>query len=316
MMLGLGVGGIAVGIFHLFNHAFFKALLFLGAGSVNHSTGTFDMREMGGLRKAMPWTFITFLIASISIAGIWPLAGFWSKDEILASSFTNNPILFYLAMITVFMTAFYMFRAVFLTFGGEYRGRAAISHSGHGGGKLHESPMVMVVPMVVLSVLSVVSGWLNVTGSFSQFLGHGGSGAAHGFIAGLFGILAHPLALISLLVAGLGIFLAYAMYSAKWLSAEAMGRVFKPLYTLFSRKYWFDELYERVIVVRVLVDGIFWALNVFDSRVVDGAVNGVASGTAEASGAMRRAQTGQLQLYGITIAIGVVAIAVCFYLFG
>jgi NADH-quinone oxidoreductase subunit L len=122
--------------------------------------------------------------------------------------------------------------------------------------------------------------------------------------------------LISLLVAGLGIFLAYAMYSAKWLSAEAVGRVFKPVYTLFYRKYWVDELYEKVIVVRVLVDGIFAALSVFDSRVVDGAVNGVASGTAEASGAMRRAQTGQLQVYGIAIAIGVIAIAACFYLFG
>jgi NADH-quinone oxidoreductase subunit L len=316
MMLGLGVGGVAVGIFHLFNHAFFKALLFLGAGSVSHSTGTFDMREMGGLRKAMPWTYATFLIASLSIAGIWPLAGFWSKDEILASSFTNNPILFYIAMITVFMTAFYMFRAVFITFGGEYRGGTALSHSEHGGGKLHESPMVMIVPMVVLSVLSVVSGWLNVTGAFGQFLGHGGNGEGHGFIGSFFGMLAHPLALISLLVSGLGIFLAYAMYSAKWLSAEAVGRIFKPLYTLFSRKYWFDELYERVIVVRVLVDGIFWALSIFDSRVVDGAVNGVASGTAEASGAMRRAQTGQLQVYGIAIAVGVIAIAACFYLFG
>ena len=316
MMLGLGVGGVAVGIFHLFNHAFFKALLFLGAGSVNHSTGTFDMREMGGLRKAMPWTYVTFLIASLSIAGIWPLSGFWSKDEILAYSFTNNPILFYLAMITVFMTAFYMFRAVFLTFGGKYRGGAVSSHSGHGGGKLHESPVVMVVPMVILAVLSVVSGWLNVTGSFGQFLGHGGNGEVHGFLAGFFGMLAHPLALISLLVAGSGIFLAYAMYSAKWLSAEAVGKVFKPFYNLFYRKYWFDELYERVIVVRVLVDGIFAALSVFDSRVVDGAVNGVASGTAEASGVMRRAQTGQLQAYGIAIAIGVIAIAACFYLFG
>jgi NADH-quinone oxidoreductase subunit L len=219
-------------------------------------------------------------------------------------------------MITVFMTAFYMFRAVFLTFGGEYKGGAASGQSGHGGGKLHESPMVMVVPMVILAVLSITSGWFNVTGSFSQFLGHGGGGEAFGFVSGFFGILAHPLPLISLLVAGLGIFLAYAMYSAKWLSAEAVGRAFKPFYTLLYRKYWLDELYERVIVVRVLVDGIFRALSVFDSRVVDGAVNGVAVGTGEASGVMRRAQTGQFQAYGIAIAVGIVAIAVCFYLFG
>jgi len=134
MMLGLGTGGIAVGIFHLFNHAFFKALLFLGAGSVNHATGTFDMRLMGGLRKVMPWTYATFVIASLSLAGIWPLAGFWSKDEILATSLANQPILFVLALITVFMTAFYMFRAVFMTFGGEYRGGSGNGNSNGGSG--------------------------------------------------------------------------------------------------------------------------------------------------------------------------------------
>ncbi|MDD5703957.1 MAG: NADH-quinone oxidoreductase subunit L, partial [Dehalococcoidales bacterium] len=121
MMLGLAAGGVAVGIFHLFNHAFFKALLFLGSGSVNHATGTFDMREMGGLRKAMPWTFVLFVIGSLSLAGIWPLAGFWSKDEVLAAALENQPVLFALAIITVFMTSFYMFRVVFLTFGGESR---------------------------------------------------------------------------------------------------------------------------------------------------------------------------------------------------
>ncbi|HEX7364879.1 MAG TPA: NADH-quinone oxidoreductase subunit L [Dehalococcoidia bacterium] len=316
MMLGLGVGGVAIGIFHLFNHAFFKALLFLGAGSVNHSTGTFDMREMGGLRKAMPWTFATFLIAAISLAGIWPLAGFWSKDEILAYALANNPILFSLAIITVFMTAFYMFRAVFLTFGGEYRGGAAKSHGGHGGHKLHESPMVMVIPMVLLAILSIVSGWLNITGQFGQFLGHEVAEEVPSFLQGFFGVLSHPLPLISLIVAALGIFLAYAMYSAKWLSAETVGKVFKPVYNLLSHKYWIDELYEKVIVVRVLVDGIFKGLSIFDSRVVDGAVNGVATGTVETGGAIRRAQTGQLQAYGIAIAVGVVAIVVCFYLFG
>jgi len=316
MMLGLGVGGVAIGIFHLFNHAFFKCLLFLGAGSVNHSTGTFDMREMGGLRKAMPWTYATFLIASLSIAGIWPLSGFWSKDEIVVSAFANNPILFYLAMVTVFMTAFYMFRAVFLTFGGEYRGGASPGHSGHEGGKLHESPAVMVIPMAVLAVLAIFSGWLNATGAFGQFMGHGGHGEVPSFAQGFFGILAHPLPLISLLLAGLGIFLAYAMYSAKWLSAEAVGRIFRPFYTVFSRKYWFDELYERVIVVRVLVDGMFAGLDFFDARVVDGVVNGVAEGTAAAGKAVRRVQTGQLQVYAMAIAVGVVAIAVCYYLFG
>ena len=308
MMLGLGAGGIAIGIFHLFNHAFFKALLFLGAGSVNHATGTFDIREMGGLRKFMPWTYATFVIASLSIAGIWPLSGFWSKDEILASSLANQPILFYLAMITVFMTAFYMFRVVFLTFGGEYRGGGSEAH-----GKPHESPLVMVMPMVVLAILSVVSGFWNVTGQFGQFLGHG---ETHSFAQGFFGILAHPLPWLSLLLAGLGILLAYALYSARWLSAERITRLFSPLHTLFYRKYWFDELYEGLVVRNALVNGLFAGFQFFDSRGVDGAVNGVANGAIATGRAVRRTQTGQLQLYGLFIGIGILAIILCLYFFG
>jgi len=314
MMLGLGaVGvavargaldlehglmlGVAVGIFHLFNHAFFKALLFLGAGSVNHTTGTFDMRMMGGLRKAMPWTYITFLIASLSIAGIWPLAGFWSKEGILAESLQHVPVLFALAMITVFLTAFYMFRVVFMTFGGEYRGQTEGSH------RLHESPLVMVGPMVLLAILAVVSGWLPV----SEFLG----GESHSF----FGALASPLAWASLILAGLGIFLAYAIYSKQWLSAESLRRAFAPLYALFSRKYWFDELYENVFVVRILIDGLFAGFHWFDDHIVDGLVNGVANGTLAAGRRARMLQTGQLQLYGIAIFIGILAIVACFFIF-
>jgi NADH-quinone oxidoreductase subunit L len=307
MMLGLGVGGVAVGIFHLFNHAFFKALLFLGAGSVNHATGTFDMRQMGGLRKFMPWTYATFVIASLSIAGIWPLSGFWSKDEILASS-QSQPILFYLAMITVFMTAFYMFRAVFLTFGGDYRGGSAEGH-----GKPHESPSVMVMPMVVLAVLAVVSGLWNVTGAFGEFFGQG---ETHGFVQGFFGVLAQPLPWISLILAGLGILLAYAIYSAKWLSAEFIGRIFKPFYILFSRKYWLDELYENVFVKNFLVRGLFAVFQFFDIYGVDGAVNGVASGAIATGRAIRKAHTGQLQLYGLFIGIGILVIIACVYFFG
>lgn len=309
MMLGLGTGGIAIGIFHLFNHAFFKALLFLGAGSVNHATGTFDMRQMGGLRRVMPWTYATFVIASLSIAGIWPLAGFWSKDEILASSLGSQPILFYLAMLTVFMTAFYMFRVVFLTFGGEYRGGSPEAHGAHP----HESPSVMVMPMVILAILAVISGFWNVTGAFGQFLGHG---ETHSFVQGFFGILAHPLPWISLILAGSGILLAYATYSAKWLSAERIGRMFAPLYTLFYRKYWFDEFYENIFVGKALVNGLFVGLQQFDAHGVDGAVNGVANATLAGGRAIRRAQTGQLQLYGLFIGIGILAIILCLYIFG
>ncbi len=309
MMLGLGVGGVAIGIFHLFNHAFFKALLFLGAGSVNHATGTFDMRLMGGLRKVMPWTYATFVIASLSLAGIWPLAGFWSKDEIVAIALVQRPILGYLAMITVFMTAFYMFRAVFMTFGGEYRGGSPEAHSAHP----HESPRVMVMPMVVLAVLAVVSGLWNVAGHFGAFMGHG---ETRSFAEGFFGILTHSLPWISLIFAGLGILLAYAIYSAKWLSAERIGGMFKPLYTLFYRKYWLDELYENVIVKVVLLKGLFAGLQVVDSNGVDGVVNGVANGAMAAGRALRRAQTGQLQLYGLFIAVGILAIVLVVYLVG
>ncbi|MCL0094589.1 NADH-quinone oxidoreductase subunit L [Dehalococcoidales bacterium] len=309
MMLGLGVGGVAIGIIHLFNHAFFKALLFLGAGSVNHATGTFDIREMGGLRRVMPWTYITFVIASLSIAGIWPLSGFWSKEKILLYSL-DQPILFCLAMLTAFLTAFYMFRVVFLTFGGEYRGGGSHHHVS----QPHESPLVMVMPMVFLAILAVVSGWLDVTKHFSQFLGY--PGETHSFIYGFFGILAHPLSWASLIVAGLGILLAYAMYSAKWLSAERITTIFSPLHTLFSRKYWFDELYEGVFVKKALVSGFFAGLEQFDTYGVDGTVNRVANATIAGGRAIRRVHTGQLQLYGLFIGIGILAIILCLYFFG
>lgn len=413
MMLGLGAAGIgvaheiadgaftsdeaalvaakaavAIGIFHLFNHAFFKALLFLGCGSVNHATGTFDMREMGGMRKVMPWTYATFVIGALSLAGIWPLSGFWSKDEILAVSWENQKVLFALVIAAVFMTAFYIFRVIFLTFGGEYRGGKAENHGqdqGHGSGHsndlptgtelkekmleearmlhLHESGPVMVGPMVILAVLAVVSGLWNANGAFSAFMGHG---ETKGFIAGLFGIFAHPLPWISLLVAGSGILLAYAIYSAKWLSAERIGQIFQPLYVTLSRKYYFDELYENVIVNLVFYKGVFVVLQKIDTYVIDGVVNGVGSGvcflfrkalldrffaalqytdgtriaekkdevihkhwwqvdgavdgvasTIIAGGkAIRRVQTGQLQMYGLVMGLGVVAIILVLYFAG
>ncbi len=322
MMLGLGAAGIgvangehttievakaaaAIGIFHLFNHAFFKALLFLGAGSVNHATGTFDMRLMGGLRKVMPWTFATFLIAALSLAGIWPLSGFWSKDEILAVALENQPVLFALAFITVFMTAFYMFRVIFLTFGGEYRGGDPEAHV-----HPHESPMVMVIPMVILAALAVVSGLWSTGGGFSEFMGE-----HHAHAPGFFGVLGQGLPWLSLITAGLGILLAYAVYSKKWISAEKIGSMFKPIYTLFYRKYWFDELYENLILKKALLGGFFAGLQQIDTYAVDGTVNGVAEGAYTEGRAIGKAQTGQLQLYGLGIGIGVIAIIIVLYIF-
>jgi NADH-quinone oxidoreductase subunit L len=171
----------------------------------------------------------------------------------------------------------------------------------------------MVVPMVILAILSIISGWANVSGEFGKFMGGEETFSWRHFYT-IF-TLAHPLPIISLIVALLGIFFAYAIYSAKWLSAESIRRTFSPLYTLFSRKYWLDELYERVIVVRVLVNGIFWLLQLFDTYVVDGVVNGIAGGTVAAGNAVRKAQTGQLQTYGLAIFVGVLVIIGCVYLF-
>ncbi|MCK4274062.1 MAG: NADH-quinone oxidoreductase subunit L, partial [Dehalococcoidales bacterium] len=331
MMLGLGVvgmalaeeghlsveiakAGVAVGMFHLFTHAFFKSLLFLGAGSISHSTGTFDMRLMGGLRKTMPWTYATFLIGSLSLAGIWPLAGFWSKDEILVSALAAQPVLFWLAMITVFLTAFYMFRAIFMTFHGEYRGGATddgIDHS-----HTHESPRVMVGPLVFLAILAVGAGWWNLTGGFNDFLGYHGGHAAEGIIAGLFAPFTHTLPVTALIVGLFGIFMAYVVYCGKWIKAETLGRVFGPLYTLVYRKYFFDELYENIIVKLVLMKGLFTGFTLFDSKGVDGAVNGVSDVVISGGQAIRHAQTGQLQLYGLFMGIGLAIIGICVFIFG
>jgi NADH-quinone oxidoreductase subunit L len=325
-LLILTRGAVAIGMFHLFNHAFFKALLFMGSGSVNHATGTFDMRLMGGLRKTMPWTYATFLVGALSLAGIWPLAGFWSKDGILVNAFQNQPVLFWLAMITVFLTAFYMFRAIFMTFHGEYRGGAIEpDEKPHGaadkpGAHTRESPWVMVGPLVFLAILAVITGWWNLTGGFDHFFGLK-TVSEPGIVEAFFSVFTVsynglPLPLMSLLVALLGIFCAYAVYLKKWLGAEELGKAFGPLYKLVFRKYFFDELYENIIVKLGLIKGLFNGFEIFDRRGVDGAVNGVSTAITSGGRAIRKAQTGQLQLYGLLIGIGVAVIVLCVYLFG
>jgi NADH-quinone oxidoreductase subunit L len=308
---------VAVGMFHLFTHAFFKSLLFMAAGSVNHATGTFDMRQMGGLRKTMPWTYATFLIGSLSLAGIWPLAGFWSKDEILATAFTSQPVLFWLAMITVFLTAFYMFRAIFMTFHGKYKG--GDKESGKDYSHTHESPWVMIAPLVFLALMAIGVGWWNTTGGFSTFF-RGESEAGSGFMT-IFNIFTHTvngalLPLISLLIALFGIFAAYAVYIKKWITAKSIGKAFGPLYDVVYDKYYFDELYEKVIVKIALMKGLFTGFKLFDEKGVDGAVNGTADIVVRGGKAIRQAQTGQLQLYALFIGIGLVIITVCVLIWG
>jgi NADH-quinone oxidoreductase subunit L len=256
----------------------------------------------------MPWTYSTFLIGSLSLAGIWPLAGFWSKDEVLLTAFEGNQPLFVLALITVFMTAFYMFRVIYLTFHGEYKGGDPSTKS-----HPHESPGVMVWPMVFLAVLAIGAGWWNVTGAFGDFMGHG---ETKGFIEGFLGIFGTWLPWVSLLFAGAGILLAYLMYSAKRVSPERMAARFKPLYTAFLRKYWLDELYEDVIVRKLLIGGLFRGLQKTDSGIIDAAVNGAGSLAVAGGKAARQVQTGQLQLYGLSIAIGAAIITIVVLLVG
>jgi NADH-quinone oxidoreductase subunit L len=307
MMLALGVGGFAAGMFHLFNHAFFKALLFLGAGSVNHATGTFDMRRMGGLRRFMPWTFVTFVIGSLSLAGIFPLSGFWSKDEILSAAWEDQRILFWVALVVVFMTALYMGRAIFLTFGGEYKGgeESAGGHSGHKAGP-HESPPVMVLPLVVLAVAAVLTGLLN--------LHHGVTDLLEGWLPEL----AHErlthiefefgLATLSMIFGVAGFVVAWAIYSARLLSADRLRRAFGPVHGLLVNKYYMDWLYQDILVRRVVLRTVAAGLELFDRYVVDGVVNTTAWLTQFSASRLRLLQAGQLQFYAAAIFVGIVLI--------
>ncbi|MBI4328907.1 MAG: NADH-quinone oxidoreductase subunit L [Chloroflexi bacterium] len=308
MMMGLGVGAYAPAMFHLFNHAFFKALLFLGSGSVNHATGTFDMRLMGGLRKAMPWTWGVFLVGSLSLAGIPPFSGFFSKDEILGAAWhrgdTLGQFVFWMGLAGVFMTAFYVFRALFMTFHGEYKGGEV---GAHGEARHpHESPRVMVLPMVILAVASIVSWVANAPGQnqLAGLLGYEGEE-----------VQTFPLAL-SLIAALAGIGVATGMYLFRALSAEGVSRATRPLYTLVARKYFFDELYEDVLVRRVFYRGLAAAMDRFDRTVVDGTVDMVGLVGRNAGRVLVRAQTGQLQFYGVVLSLGVLAILAAFLLWG
>ena len=322
MMMALGMGAYAFAIFHLFTHAFFKALLFLGSGSVNHASGTFNMRYMGGLRRVMPWTYFTFLIGSLALAGIFPTAGFWSKDEILAHAFhegsTVGMIVYALGLAAVFMTAFYMFRALFMTFDGDFRGGAEVEagevddpselHLGHVS--LHESPRVMVVPMAILAVLAVIVGFvanpLTNLGIvpihwFADFMGEGPV-EVHVPAFDIF------LAVVSSAFAVAGIGVAYMLYYRQSWSAEAVGERLKAAYTVLSRKYYFDELYEEFIVRKALYEGVARALDWGDKNVVDKLVNGVGWLGANVGTPLRQVQTGQLQQYGAAISVGILVI--------
>ena len=321
MVAGLSLGpvGVTAGFFHLFTHAFFKALLFLGAGSVIHAVHSNNMSDMGGLKDEMPITFWTFLIGSAALAGVFPLAGFWSKDELLVGAWDENRWLFFVLLAVAVMTAFYMTRCVLLTFFGTYRGQA---HP-------HESPRVMTGPLVGLAGASVVAG----------FLGAPQLGAVFGDWV----FFEHPheahfvfwVALVGTIAAAVGILIGYPLYRERRERDPLMA--FPRAWNLLQHRYFIDDFYMKGIVYPIrdrvsaavywtnqhvldgAVNGAAWVtrgagtfVSWIDRTLVDGAVNAVGGLTSATGGLLKYLQTGNVQWYAVLLFAGVVALTIVF----
>ena len=308
MMLGLGIGAYTAGFFHLYNHAFFKALLFLCAGSIIYAMDSYNLFEMGGLRRRMPVTFWAMVIAGLSLSGIFPFAGFWSKDEIVASAYDEHLyVLFGMALLTVFLTAFYIFRAIFLAFTGEPRtemARGAV-----------ESPGIMTGPMVILAFLSIVSGFVGIPeGSgipvrdyFAELV------VPSAFATETLGLEPHPfsiaLAALSVAAALLGIGLAYALYVARPERAGALSRRFSGLYTFLDKGWYFDALYGATFVRAAKFLGRL--ARGFDREVLVGVLTGgVGRGVSRTGEVLRRLQSGGVQTYVLAILVSVLVLGI------
>jgi NADH-quinone oxidoreductase subunit L len=292
MFLGLGVGAYSAGIFHVMTHAFFKALLFLGAGSVIHAlSGEQDLRHMGGLRKAMPITFITLLAASLAISGIPPFAGYFSKDAILLAAYHYAPWMYWIGTITAGLTAFYVFRAFFLAFVGEYRGH---HHP-------HESPAVMTIPLILLAVLSIGGGYLNILKWLSPAypVAEGENSA---------------LVALSVLAGVLGIVIAAVMYWLKPAIAASMKE--GPLYRLIYNKYYVDEIYSALIVKPVELFSRFILWKGVDEILVDGAVDGGSRQIRGIGAVLRRMQSGEIRNYAAWVMTGSLIVLIILSLAG
>jgi len=289
-------------------HAFFKALLFLGAGSISHAlSGELDMRKMGDMKKHIPITYKTFIIATLAICGIFPFAGFFSKDEILFHSLVDGHLLYWgIATAAAFITAFYMFRAVFMVFYGESRVDHHVAHH------IHESPPLMTVPLMILAILSVVGGLVGIPiieggHLFKDFLSpsiiySAGHHHAHYSISFEVGMM-----LFSMLVAVVGIFTAYRLYIVKPDLPGVLAQKYRVAYELIYNKYFVDEIYD-LTVVEPIKDGSTFLWTGVDNKVVDGAVNGSAGVVAWLSAHFRKLETGFLQNYALAIVLGVVLI--------
>ncbi len=339
MFMAMGVGAFTAGIFHLFTHAFFKALLFLGSGAVIHAlAGEQDLRHMGGLKKDLPVTYWTFFIGATAIAGVPGLAGFFSKDEILYRTFAGgHQLLWVVGAVTSLMTAFYMFRLVFLAFHGERRharaealghhpphapapvaqGFSPVTPAAHHAAHLHDAPMAMAIPLVVLAIGSVVAGYLNVPA------GLGGSAVLEHFLepslhvpamAGAHAAAEHAdhaleiiLMVVSSAIAFAGIGLAAFLYLKRTDIPDALVAKFPGVYQFLVHKGYIDELYDAVVVqpIKALSEGVLWKA---DTRVIDGAVNGTGQIVVETGSLVRRVQTGSVRTYAVSVLFGAVLV--------
>jgi NADH-quinone oxidoreductase subunit L len=305
MFLGLGVHAYSSSVFHVTTHAFFKALLFLGAGSVIHAMGgEQDMRKMGGLKKALPITFATMFIGTIAISGIPPFSGFFSKDEILAHTYEHSPTLWFFGMLASMLTAFYMFRLLYLTFYRKFRGTHEQEHH------LHESPKSMTIPLIVLAILAIVGGALGLPefwGATNWMHHHLDSIVAHKNPSILNHTKEWMLMGIAVVAAGATIFFAYMVYIKNQILPEAKDEKLTGIKKLIYNKYYVDELYEMVITKPL--DGLSVVFYKFlDLQVVDGIVNGVGSAVTGVSSLVRKVQTGHIGFYIFGMVIGIIAI--------
>ncbi len=295
MFVGLGTGAFSAGIFHLMTHAVFKALLFLGAGSVIHAlSGEQDLRKMGGLRKYTPITFWTLMCAGVAIAGVPPFSGYHSKDAILSAAYQHAPWMYWVGVFTAGMTAFYVFRALFLCFFGEYRGpHAEHGHDEHGHGEPHESPPVMWIPLAILAVLSLVGGYINVPRWLEPMFKPVEEAPGTEWTV-----------YVSVAAGLIGIALAYLFYVVAPGLPESIARTFSGPYRWIYNKYFVDEFYDST-VVNPVVDGsrsLLW--RTVDARVIDGAVNGIGQDARGIGGFLKLAQSGSIRSYAAWVVLG------------
>ena len=339
MFLAMGVGAYSAGIFHLYTHAFFKALLFLGSGAVIHAlAGEQDLRRMGGLKHDLPITYWTFLIGALAIAGVPGLSGFFSKDEILYRTFESGHLLLWVVgLLTSLLTAIYMFRLVFLAFHGPSRSPSAppagegahgsapahpeppaAAHDQphaappHGHGRLHDAPPAMALALIVLAIGSASAGYVGLPAVL------GGSNWFEHFLEPSFGVHAAEeaaehgpeglLMLVSIAIAATGIGIAVYFFLENKRAADSVAERFAGVHRLLLNKYYVDEVYDATIVqpIRIASEEGLWKF--FDVRVIDGAVNGVAQTVAGSSEVLRRAQTGSVRTYAASLLLGVVLI--------